>query len=64
MCLKLLQKCPTKDLLDNEVKEKVEELCPQVNFEQLFTDRAAQLFHMAQKKTGLFGCIDDNEGSD
>ena len=64
MCLKLLQKCPTKDLLDNEVKEKVEELCPQVNFEQLFTDRAAQLFHMAQKNTGPFGCIDDNQGSD
>ena len=33
MCLKLLSKCPTKDLLDNEVREKVEELCPQVDFE-------------------------------
>ena len=46
MCLKLLQKCPTKDLLENEVREKVEELCPQVDFEQLFIDRAAQLYHM------------------
>lgn len=41
MCLKLLSKCPTKELLDNEVKDKIEELCPQVKFEQLFIDRAA-----------------------
>lgn len=28
LCIKFIQKCPTKDLLDNEVKEKIEELCP------------------------------------
>ena len=28
LCLKLLKKCPTKELLDKEVKEKVLEMCP------------------------------------
>ena len=33
LCLKLVLKCPTKELLENEVREKIEELCPQVTFE-------------------------------
>jgi hypothetical protein len=33
LCLKLVRKCPTKELLENEVREKIEELCPQVTFE-------------------------------
>ena len=41
MCLKLINKCPDKDLLENEVREKVEELVPQVKFDQLYIDRAA-----------------------
>ena len=28
LCLKLINKCPDKDLLENEVREKVEELVP------------------------------------
>jgi len=41
----ILKKCPTKELLEKEVKEKVDEICPQINFDQLFIDRAAELFH-------------------
>ena len=46
LCLKLINKCPDKDLLENEVREKVEELIPQVKFDQLYIDRAAQLYHL------------------
>lgn len=28
LCLKLINKCPDKDLLENEVREKVDELIP------------------------------------
>lgn len=45
MCLKMIKKCPTKELLDEIVREKVTEICPQVLFDQLFIDHAAKLFH-------------------
>lgn len=41
LCLKLINKCPDKGILDDEVKESVDEIMPQIDFEQVFLDRSA-----------------------
>ena len=47
LCLKLITKCPDKDILEEEVKDQVIEMMPQIDFEQVFLDKSAQLYHQA-----------------